>query len=220
MKHEKLEDLFLMMAMKNDDRKKAELAFNEFHNRFSKYLYATIKKATVPFYTIYGDELCDGVFQNTLLTIFEKADKFIIIDELNEKSKEMRIKAWLGKIAQTEMYILLRELRTEKDKICYNTEYINESDILDTIEEPKLPSFERKLLDCALSSLKERDRAILLTFYQYEEIGKNTPANAIEELCEYFSTTKENLRQIKKRTLEKVKKHIAEQLKIYDYERQ
>jgi RNA polymerase sigma factor (sigma-70 family) len=220
MKHEKLENLFLMMAMKDDDRKKAELAFNEFYSRFSKYLYAIIKKATIPFYPTYGDELCDGVFQNTLLTIYEKADKFISIDEINDKSKEKRIKAWLGKIAQTEMYILLRELRPEKDKICYNTDYINESDILDTIEDPKLPSFERKLLDSALSYLKERDRAILLTFYQYEEIGKKMPTNAIEELCEYFNTTPENLRQIKKRSFEKIKKHIAEQLKIYDYERQ
>lgn len=217
MKHETIEDLFLIMSMKDDDKQQAEKAYNEFHNRYSKYLYGIITSAAKKFKNTYDyEELAANILQNTLLIIWEKADTFIKIEDVTIEKKESRVKVWLGKIAQNEMYKLLREY--EADKITYDTELINEINLNDEPISVSKPKFEKVLLDRALNSLKEREKEILLAYYQYSEKDKNMPSEALDNLCRIFDTTRDNLRQIKKRALDKVNSYIAEQLKIHSYE--
>ena len=146
MKNETIEDLFLIISMKEDDREQAEKAFTEFHYRYAKYLNAIIKSATSKFKSNYDtEELTESVFQNTLLTIWEKADKFISIEEVEQGKKEKRVKAWLGKIAQNEMYQLLRDYKVKNDKVIYNTDLINETNFVDERKVEIPPSFEKKI---------------------------------------------------------------------------
>lgn len=217
---EKIEDLFLIMSMKDDDLEQAHKAYSEFHKRYAKYLYAVTKKVCSNFVQKYGDTLTESVFSNTILKVYEKAETFIAIDHLKtEVEKERRLKAWLGKIATNEMKMLLRELKKDDDKITFDSNFINEQEIIaeEDNEKKTRKTFERKLLDSALNSLKEQHRHILLTYYAYEEEGKNMPSNVLDELCAMHDTTKENLRQIKKRSLEKIKKHILEHQKSKSY---
>lgn len=219
MKNEKIEDLFLIMSMKDDDNEQAEKAFNEFHCRYSKYLRAITITAAKKFINTYDhEELAANVFQNTLLTIWEKADTFIKIEDVPQEKKEKRVKAWLGKIAKNEMLQLLRDYKTASEKMTYNTELINEINLLDEPISESQPKFEKKLLDNALKMLKPRDKDILFTYYQYYEKGKNMPSEVLDNLCRIFDTTRDNLRQIKKRTLNKVNSYIDEQKKTHNYE--
>ena len=216
---EKIEDLFLMMSIKDNDLEQAHNAFNEFHRRYAKYLYEIIKRACASFIKKYGDTLIENVFFNTLFRIYEKAETFMVIDTFDNESKKKTVKGWLGKIALNEMRTLLRENKKEDDKILYDTNYINEKDIIANEESKEKPpkTFERKLLEGALQSLKEQHREILLTYFAYEEEGKYMPSNVLDELCSMHSTTRENLRQIKKRSLEKVKTYIIEHQKNKNY---
>lgn len=218
MKNENHETLFLMMSMKDDDIELAENAFCEFHRRFANYLYAVIRNACSGFIPVYGDTFVESVFSNTMLTIYEKAGEFTSVESLDEDHKVKRIKSWLGKIARNETFQLLREYREGQERIDYNTDFINESNIIDEPEENEVKTIEKKLLDIALNSLKEKERDILLTFFRYEEAGKNTPTNVLQELCTYYDTTSENLRQIKSRALKKINEHIKEHQKEYNYQ--
>jgi DNA-directed RNA polymerase specialized sigma24 family protein len=206
MKNEKIEDLFLMMTMKNEDSALAESAFNEFHRRYIQYIYDVVKKYGYDFTKVYGQEIIDATVNNTLLTIYEKADRFIQIESIDEASKDKRIKAWIGRIAQREFFMLLRNEKKANENIEYNSESeVFNNDIVDEEPEEVSVSFEMKLLITALNSLPVRDKEILLTLMRYEESGKYTPTEVIDELCTMYNTTDANIRKIKSRSIAKIK---------------
>ena len=210
---ESIEDIFLMMSMKDEDLELANKAFNEFHRRYSTYLYAIVDKVCSSFISKYGSTLVNDVFSNTLIKVYYNADKLINIDKLKtELAKDKRMKNWLGKIASNEMYSLLRVSKKESEKMIVDGTIIEHSEIEEKEYEPNDNpiSIERETLEKALKSLKERDREILLIHFLYEEKGKNMPSNVLDDLCVKYNTTKENIRQIKKRTLDKVKRHTLQ----------
>ncbi len=68
--NEALADLFLAMAMKEEDRQNAEKAFTEFYNQYKSFLFTVIKKACKS-WEMYGDELIETVFENTFLLLLK-----------------------------------------------------------------------------------------------------------------------------------------------------
>ena len=127
--NEALAELFLSMAMKEDNRQEAEKAFVVFYNLYKNYLYTVVRNACKS-WPMYGEELIQAVHQNTFLTVFEKAERFMLIEDIPFERQEKRMKSWLGKIARTEIFKLLRKLKDEKDKI----EYYDELTFLENLE--------------------------------------------------------------------------------------
>jgi len=200
---EALADLFLSMAFKEDDRQKAEKAFADFYNRYKNYLYTVIRNACKS-WEMYGDELVQEVHKNTFLTVFEKAESFLRIEEVPVERQEKRMKSWLGRIAEREMYKLLRELRNEKIDYYDDLTFLENSN-----NEVKTQKTEDYLLaEKALNTLKERDRNILVTYLMYEDGNKKLPSFEIKRLAEMWGVLPDNMRQIKKRSLAKVEKYI------------
>jgi len=192
--------------MKNEDSPLAESAFNEFHRRYIQYIYKVVNRHGYDFTKVYGQEIIEATVNNTLLTIYEKADHFIQIESIDDASKEKRIKAWIGKIAEREFYMLLRNEKKANENIEYNSEsMVFKNDIVDEEPEEISVSYEMKLLITALNSLPVRDKEILLTLMRYEESGKYTPTEVIEELCAMYNTTDVNIRKIKSRSISKIK---------------
>ena len=64
---EKIENLFLMMSMKDEDIEQAHQAYGEFYKRYENYLYAVTNKVCSNFVQKYGDTLTESVFSNTIL---------------------------------------------------------------------------------------------------------------------------------------------------------
>lgn len=203
--NETLAELFLSMAMKEDNRQEAEKAFAVFYNLYKNYLYTVVKKACES-WPMYGKELIQAVHQNTFLTVFEKAETFMLIEDIPFERQEKRMKSWLGKIAHTELFKLLRELKDEKDKI----EYHNELTFLENSDEETEPQKSEYFLlaEKALNTLSERDRNILVTYLMFEDGNKKLPSTEIQRLADMWNVLPDNMRQIKKRSLEKVKKYI------------
>ena len=199
--NESLANLFLAMAMKEDDQAEAEKAFSEFYYRYKDYLHTVIRKVCSS-WKMYGEELIESVFQNTFLTVFEKAELFIIIDELEFEKQEIRMKAWLGEIAKNEMNMLLRKMKDEKDKLEYTDDF---SFGFKNVDEPITYSEDYLLAEKAISSLSERDRDILVTYLIYEDGNKKLPREEIQRLANLWNVLPDNLRQIRKRSFDKMK---------------
>lgn len=200
-KNEALADLFLSMAMKDDDRPGAEKAFAEFYNRYKNYLY-TVTLNACRSWEMYGDELVQSVHQNTFQTVYEKAEDFLQIEEVSNERQEKRMKSWLGKIAEREMFKLLRELKDQKENIVYQDDLTPFENSVEETESQKSNDF--LLAEKALNSLKERDRNILVTYLMFEEGDKKLPSSEIQRLAEMWDVLPDNMRQIKKRSLAKM----------------
>lgn len=199
--NEALANLFLAMAMKEEDRQNAEKAFTEFYNRYKNFLFTVIKKACKS-WEMYGDELIETVFENTFLTVFDKAETFLKLDDIPFERQEKRMKAWLSQIAKNEMLQLLRQYRIDKDKI----EFTDDLNFIERIENEteEITSDDILLAEKALKTLSERDRNILITYLIYEDGNKKLPSSEIQKLADMWGVLPDNMRQIKKRSLAKL----------------
>jgi len=199
--NEALADLFLAMAMKEEDRQNAEKAFTEFYNRYKNFLFTVIKKACKS-WEMYGEELIETVFENTFLTVFDKAETFLKLDDIPFERQEKRMKSWLSQIAKNEMLQLLRQYKIDKDKI----EYANDLSFIERIESEteEIISDDILLAEKALQTLSERDRNILVTYLMYEDGNKKLPSIEIQKLADMWGVLPDNMRQIKKRSLAKL----------------
>lgn len=199
--NEALADLFLAMAMKEEDRQNAEKAFTEFYNRYKSFLFTVIKKACKS-WEMYGDGLIETVFENTFLTVFDKAETFLKLDDIPFERQEKRMKAWLSQIAKNEMLQLLRQYRIDKDKV----EFTDDLSFVERMEDEteEIISDDILLAEKALQTLNERDRNILVTYLMYEDGNKKLPSSEIQKLADMWGVLPDNMRQIKKRSLAKL----------------
>ena len=203
--NEALADLFLSMAMKDDDRQEAERAFTQFYDCYKNYLFTVVKNVCQS-WEAYGDELIQAVHENTFLTVYEKAESFMIIEDLPFERQELRMKAWLGKIAYREMLLLLRKFKDEKEKIDYH----DDLSFLEQREEADNSQVNEEILlvEKALKTLSDRDRHILITYMMFEDGNKQLPKPEIQRLAEVWDVLPDNMRQIKKRSIAKIKQYI------------
>lgn len=203
--NETLADIFLSMAMKKDDMQNAEKAFTEFYNRYKSFIYTVIKKACRS-WKMYGDELIETVFVNTFLTVYEKAETFMLIDNVHFERQEKRMKYWLSQVAKHEMLQLLRQYKINKDKI----EYLDDLSFLERIdnETEEIKSDDILLAEKAFQTLSERDRDILVTYLMYEDGNKKLPSDEIQRLANMWGVLPDNMRQIKRRSLRKLEIYI------------
>lgn len=204
MELDQLEDILLSFAYKVDDEKQAKIAFNKLYQEFSKFLYALVKKKLYQIGTFDDQILCTTV-NNTFLLIYDKPP-------MNFKVKEGDLvinsfKAYLSKVAKNELLRLLKEY--------YDTNLVLDSNIIEpAFEETEIAtelsqSLNSKNIQDALNTLSERDREILWTLYLYQEDGKNTPSPVLDTICQKFNTTKDNIRQIKKRSEAKIIEYFS-----------
>ena len=79
-------------------------------------------------------------------------------------------------------------------------------------DEPKFVSFEREILNKALQILNEKERSVLLLWWEYSIDGKiqNIDKEIKENLAKQFNVKPESLKQIAKRSFEKVSKYIKD----------
>ena len=207
--NEALAEMFLSMALKEDNRPDAEKTFSVFYNRYKNYLYTIVKKACKS-WEMYGDELVEAVFENTFLTVYAKAESFMVIEDIPFERQEKRMKSWLCKIAKNEMLQLLQQFKIDKDKI----EYTDDLSFLENINEEILPqaTSDYMLAEKALQTLSERDRNILVTYLMFEDGNKKLPSTEIQRLSDMWNIHPDNMRQIKKRSLAKTELYIKSSL--------
>jgi len=219
MEIEKLEEILLTISYKDENKDNADLAFNKLYWEYSKFVKALVKKNL---YNIGAkdEQFVDAVVNNTFVSIYENPLKFSIPQDEFSKT-DISFKAWVSRIAKNEIHDLLKDFKILESVL---PESNNETAFEDTLIDAEknniyVENLNAKILEDALNTLPERDREILRALYLYHEVGKNTPTKVLNELCNFFGTTKPNIRQIKVRSEKKIIEYFSKysQLKPLKY---
>lgn len=193
----------------------SEEAFSEFYFRYKNFLLKVCRGCCKNFDD--SNSLADDIFQNTFIKVLQKSHTFKPkeSDLTTDISKD--IKAWLARIARNELINFLRKNPDEKN--LSNSFRPRAEDLEDSIsfEIPESSnevvnkhstSIEKKLLETALNTLTEKERYILMVYMEFFNPGdpkKHLPEDILRATCNRYHITPDNLRQIKSRTLKKIK---------------
>jgi RNA polymerase sigma factor (sigma-70 family) len=195
------EDLLLVIA-KNDHPSKSE-AFHFFYTRYSDYLWkvCSIVCRSHP----QASELTKDTFQQTMTKVYLNAHSY-------DKSISS-VKTWISKIARNEFLNCLKQNKSVLS-LFDDIKDINIDEI--TYDDTPLDTEDIKTsqIEVALLNLSEKERMILTTYMMYydeENPDKHLPDREINDLCTYFNTTPNNIRQIKSRAMKKVKTLLSNQ---------
>ena len=170
------------------------------------------KNAFAILYERYCEELlriCMSVCGNSPESelVYERTWEKIYKHPCFGKNKEKHaFITWLSRIARNTWYdirkqvILGSDLPPDDACILITDEEVTES---------SPPSIEEVLIKGALAELSDKERDILLTYLDNDTgDGRHLPSAIIKELTAKYGVTAAALRQIKKRSIEKVKSYI------------
>lgn len=200
-------DLMSYMAMKDEDSDGAKLAWEEFYRRHVDYLYSVCYKA---YLRILGseDEICDLVTE-TFIRAYENAHSWKAEQITDRNRLRRRARAWLGRIAQRIILDLFRSNSPQMTPVDPDWfEHISQNPKADD----KKNNLVQKIQDSFKTLNKKELTVIQITFQWYDVSKKNQrlPDDVIKDLASSLNTTTENLRQIRKRALQKIKNYIKQ----------
>ena len=210
-------DLLTWVSLREEDRDGACRAWGEFYNRYVELLsHICLKK----YKGQVGEQGVEDLVNDTFLRVFESAAGKFKTNETDPQKQRYHIGVWLGVIAHRLFLMRLQD----KERLSELDGFDPESTDFD----PQTMSFalpgmgedsispERielcKRLQEVLNDLTNRERIVLLTRAEnhHLSIGKQQfHSDDLEQLASDFCTTKENIRQIYHRTLQKVKKQLS-----------
>lgn len=185
-------------AYKNSDEKKAWEALGKVYQKYNEALYTLCR-------TVCRD---DG---SAIIVCGETWKKIWNNPKYDYQGHKATFMSWASEIAKrTWLDLKLKTvLRIDAEKI---PEYSVEAKEFEFEEDPELPNINEVLLEEALRQLTDKEYDILMTYIEYDtDQKKHVPDRIIEELTTKYQTTSVNLRQIKSRSLKKVKAYIDKQ---------
>ena len=201
---EELEEILLSIALKEEDSKSADISFSKLYKHYSIPLQSIIK-VVLKKMGIYDVDLMNTALNTTFVKIYENPPLDFKIKENN--TLDNCFIAYLVTITKHEILSLLKPKKDDKVTI-------SESDLRDiAFEEYEIDdsilSINAKTLNDALNTLKPEHKEIILALYNYHEEGKKTPTEVLDTLCKTYGTTRDSIRQIKKRGMDKIIEYFS-----------
>lgn len=198
------------ISFKQEFPAEAEEAIRILYNRYKVSLLKILRKIL----------LCRGVLESevedlandTFYHIYSSCPKF----SSKEDNSSKLFLYWLVKISKNLYYGIKN---TEKETASHLSIIYAENDnyqdkaLLIPFEEKPIFYNEQIIIDY-LQALSERDREILLSYYDYYIPGKNTPHKVLNELANRHSTTIEYIRTIRNRLIRKIEKELQVKISI------
>lgn len=179
----------LCQEYKNKDAKMADSIFNELYLRYYEFLYLYCQVR------FNNSVEADILFERT----WARARKYLSYDPQKKKTK---FATWLMAIAK-KVYIDVCLERMGDDTVITEP---SENPFDD--EEKTIPK-DVALMEEALNSLPPRENEIIRAHLDYET-GENKymPGAVLDYLCNKFNTSRANIRKIKQRSLDFLKKYV------------
>ena len=200
-------DLMVYMSMGADDPVAARDAWAEFYGRHVNYLYAVCSRA-------YGDTMCGDagvgdLVAETFRKAFQCAHLFSAEGIEDPEHLRRRSRAWLGRIAQRLFQDALRKRR--------RLEMVHlDPDMWQQVPERTAeaqPDDERvRRVRDVLEQLSEKEQAVIRVTFQWYRPGQShqrLPNDVVADLAATLRTTPENLRQIRRRALAKIRERLG-----------
>lgn len=184
--------------------------YNKFFKRYRGYVFKVASQRTRNFKD--AEQMAKDITQETFISVIKGRKSFKFPANVNETDCANLVKAWLGRIANNHFNREIAQ-RSDNDAIVLTLSKLPEpsTDLFEEIYggnvEYEIPNPFMQKMQTAMNSLKERDKHILLEYAREDciETGKHLSESTIVYLCDLYNTTPENIRQIKKRTLLKLK---------------
>lgn len=206
-----LNALQIIEGIKSKDPRAQQEFQTIFFNRYKGYVYKGAIKLCANFRD--PEQLALDITQQTFINACNKIKDFDLKKEPNSEKHEVIIKAWLGRIANN---CFKKEYAVRKNKLFIDElAPIPETEDYDFYESTfgedsiDIPNEFRIKLNDAMNNLNEVQKHVLLTYAAEGclDSSQHLSKNTLEYLCKTYNTTSANIRQIKKRALDKVKKH-------------
>jgi RNA polymerase sigma factor (sigma-70 family) len=190
-------------GMDCEDGAAARAAWGEFHRRHAEYLYAVCVRAYGAL--LGGEPGAADLVSETLLRAFEHASAFDPGDIEDPDRQRRRVRAWLGRIAERLAKTALRG-RSHGPRQALDPREWEELPHGGTNPEGNGESIER--VRAALAALTEKEQVVIRATFQWYRPGEphqRLPNDVAADLAATLRTTPENLRQIRRRALKKVR---------------
>jgi RNA polymerase sigma-70 factor, ECF subfamily len=204
--HESDSDLLVYMTMREDDALVADEAWAELYRRHAKYVLGVCQRACQG---ILSDGSAEELTHDTLLRAYERASTFNADGVPEPERQRFLVRAWLGRIAQN---ILNDRLRGLSGAIVINLDADEWATITDDHDQGcSSHSLRIKLIGECLEALAEREKHVLRITMQHfkpKEPHQRLPNEVSEDLARALQTTPENIRQLRRRAMRKVKECV------------
>jgi len=207
-------ELLVFMSMQDDDPAAAKEAWAEFYERHAEYLHAVCWNAYGTL--LHGDTSVADLVADTFRRAFERAGQFVCDLTGDEDDVRRLVRAWLGRIAQRLAQDVLRG-RARLKLQHFEPEIWDRIPAADAAVDPADPRVER--VREALDQLNDREQLVIRVTFQWYRSGQEhqrLPNDVADELAATLRTTPENLRQIRRRALEKIRRYLAAPVKDDD----
>lgn len=200
-------DLLAYMAMRAEDPATAREAWAEFYRRHAGYLQAICERAYGA--GLGGDLGAGDLVAETFRRAFDRAHQFAVRGAPSEDVLRRQVRAWLGRIAQRLFQDAMRSRRRLEQ---VHVEAEDWERIPFPAPGPAPDPGKLALVRRALQQLSDREQCVLRVTFQWYQPGQphqRLPDDVIEDLAEALQTTPENLRQIRRRALERIRAFVA-----------
>lgn len=205
-------DLQIIEGLKSEENENLLNFFQSmFFQKFKGYVYKLAMQRCISFPD--PAQLASDVTQQTFINAFKKIKDFDLSREPKLERHEFMIKAWLGTIGNN---CFNKEYEKRKYEV-YLDDYSskiddNSFDLFESLygcEIVDIPNEFRSTLNEAMNTLSEEQKYVLLTYAEEGCIKSNRHLSqeAMARLCKLYNTSSANIRQIKKRSLDKIIKH-------------
>jgi RNA polymerase sigma factor (sigma-70 family) len=198
-------DLLLLMSMRREEPCAARAAWEAFYLRHGRYVWVVCRRA-------YGDLLggdVDDLVIETFRRAYERAESFNDGGLDDPERLTLRTRAWLGRIAQRLFQTLMRTRRLASVSRLELDHWQN------IAPEEEAPRDEKRIrrVRRALEQLTPREQLVLRTtmqWYQPDKANQRMPDDVVADLAGTLDTTAENLRQIRRRALKKLRQMLEQ----------
>lgn len=194
----------------SSDESERDAAFEVFYKRHQRFLWGVL--SAVCHSDAHDDEVKREVLQNTFWNVFKYSHSFKTNSEALPEEVTKNVQGWLIRIAKRAYQDVLKDrvYPADREKEAFQVMHRASRTRTET-------SFEKELVLEALNQLKERERHILRTYFEYYAPGTgsqalNLPDAVLDDLTRLYDISKENLRQIVSRSKKVVKNYIEGKL--------
>ena len=203
-------DLQIIEGLKTDNNERMiQILQNQFYNKYKGYIYKITLQNCISYHD--SQQFAIDITQQTFINALKKIKDFDLSKEKNQDKHQYLIKAWLGRIAFNcfNKEYAIRKNVIYLDDLTIQTED-EEFDLFESLygeELSEVPNEYRTKLNEAMNLLTEEQKHILLLHADEECLNNSLHLSdeAIKYLCKTFNTSSANIRQIKKRALDKIK---------------
>jgi RNA polymerase sigma factor (sigma-70 family) len=197
------EDLLVWMSWRVDQTQTAKAACTELYARHVEYLFRRLAKHR----EAIGEHEIEDIVIESFKKAYEKARTYQPVGGSNRDIARRNVRAWLGTIAHN---LVMDQLRRPDRALRLVGEWEPLEESIRPLGDGEFTP-EHRLLHEALATLSENERRVLEVTTQFMAPGEKhqrLPSGIAEDLAKSLHTTVDNIRQLRKRALDKLRMYM------------